>query len=75
MERIARVFESYAPSENEAQTEEGLAKPVLRVLEHDFEAQPALATPDAPSAPTTSSTATRLCTKSRGWTLEVVGCL
>lgn len=51
MEKIARVFESYAPSENEAQTEEGLVKPVLRVLGHDFEVQPALATPDGTKRP------------------------
>ncbi|MCA1718729.1 MAG: hypothetical protein LC781_18530 [Actinobacteria bacterium] len=51
MEEIARVFESYAPSENEAQTEEGLVKPVLRVLGHDFEVQPALATPDGTKRP------------------------
>ncbi len=46
MEEIARLFESYAPSENEAQTEEGLVKPVLRILGHYLEVQPALATPD-----------------------------
>ena len=51
MEKIARIFESYAPSQNEAQTEEGLVKPVLRVLGHDFEVQPALATPDGTKRP------------------------
>ncbi len=51
MEKIARVFESYAVSENEAQTEEGPALPILRALGHDFEVQPALTTPDGTKRP------------------------
>ncbi|MGH3146025.1 MAG: hypothetical protein ACRDTR_09520, partial [Rubrobacter sp.] len=46
MEGIGAVFTSYAPSDNEAQTEEDLVRPVLRLLGHDFEVQPALETPD-----------------------------
>lgn len=45
MEGISRIFDSYAPSDNEAQTEEDLVRPVLRLLGHDFEVQPALETP------------------------------
>ena len=36
MEKVAGVFESYAPSENETHTEEGLVKSVLRILWRDF---------------------------------------
>jgi hypothetical protein len=46
MEEISRLFASFTPSSNEAQTEEGLVRPVLRLLGHDFEVQPALETPD-----------------------------
>jgi hypothetical protein len=51
MEKIARVFESYAPSENEVQTEGGLVKPVLRILGHNLELQPRLSAPDGPKRP------------------------
>ena len=53
MEEVARIFEAYTPSENEAQTEEGLVKPVLRALGYEgiFEVQPALATPDDTKRP------------------------
>lgn len=53
MENIARIFESYAPSTNEAQTERDLVRPVLDALGHGrtFEVQPALATPDGTKRP------------------------
>jgi hypothetical protein len=51
MEEISGLFASFMPSDNEAQTEEGLVKPVLLLLGHDFEVQPALETPDGPKRP------------------------
>jgi type I restriction-modification system DNA methylase subunit len=51
MEGISRLFDSFAPSTNEAQTEEDLVRPVLRLLDHDFEVQPALETPDGTKRP------------------------
>jgi hypothetical protein len=39
MEAVARIFGSYAPSENEQQTERDLVRPVLEVLGHTFEMQ------------------------------------
>lgn len=46
MEEIAGLLASYTPSENDAQVEEELLCPVLRLLDHTFEVQPALATPE-----------------------------
>jgi hypothetical protein len=51
MEEISNHFTSFTPSANEAQTEEGLVEPVLRILGHDFEVQPALETPDGSKRP------------------------
>ncbi|MGH3090334.1 MAG: DNA methyltransferase [Rubrobacteraceae bacterium] len=51
MEEIAGVLSSYVPSDNEAQTESDLVRPVLRLLGHDFEVQPALDTPDGTKRP------------------------
>jgi hypothetical protein len=51
MEEISRVFDSYAPSHNEAQTEEDLVRPVLRLLDHDFEVQALLEPPDGMKRP------------------------
>ena len=51
MEETARVFGSFVPSANEAQTEQDLVRPVLKLLGHDFEVQPALATPDGTKRP------------------------
>ncbi len=51
MGEIANVLASYVPSENEAQTESDLVRPVLRVLGHDFEVQPALDTPHGTKFP------------------------
>jgi hypothetical protein len=37
---ISEVFERYAPTENEAQTERDLIRPILRLLDHEaFEVQ------------------------------------
>ena len=51
IEEISRVFDSYAPSDDETQTEEDLVRPVLRLLGHDFEGQPALETLDGTKRP------------------------
>ncbi|MEJ7840460.1 MAG: hypothetical protein WKF95_01730, partial [Rubrobacter sp.] len=53
MEEIRHVLDAYAPSQNEAQTEEDLVRPVLRLLGHEgtYEVQPALATPEGPKRP------------------------
>jgi hypothetical protein len=51
MEKIARIFAAYVPSTNEAQTEQDLVRPVLEALGHDFEVQPALATPEGGKRP------------------------
>jgi hypothetical protein len=51
MRAVADVFGSYAPSSNEAQTEQDLVRPVLKILGHDFEVQPALETPSGPKRP------------------------
>jgi hypothetical protein len=51
MEEIASVFDSYVPSDNEAQTERDLVRRVLDVLGHHYEVQPALKTPDGTKRP------------------------
>jgi len=48
---IASVFATFTPSTIEAQTEDDLVKPVLRLLGHTFEVQPALTTPDGTKKP------------------------
>jgi hypothetical protein len=48
---IAAVLERFTPSEIEAQTEEDLVRPILKLLGHTFEVQPALATPDGTKKP------------------------
>ena len=48
---IAALFQNYVPSENEAQLEHELARPVLQRLGHAFEVQPALKTPDGTKRP------------------------
>ena len=50
-DKIAALFQDYAPSDNEAQTEDDFIKPVLKALGHDFEVQPALRTPDGTKKP------------------------
>ncbi|HLM77652.1 MAG TPA: hypothetical protein VK361_04570 [Rubrobacteraceae bacterium] len=51
MEAVARALDAYAPSQNEAQTEEDLVRPVLRILGLDFEVQPPLQTPEGTKRP------------------------
>lgn len=51
MAEVARVLDAFTPSANEAQTEEDLVRPVLRLLGHDFEVQPALTTPEGTKRP------------------------
>ena len=51
MQEIASLLDSYTPSENEAQVEEDLVRPILRLLGHTFEVQPALATPEGTKRP------------------------
>jgi hypothetical protein len=51
MEEIAGLLDSYTPSENEAQVEEDLVRPILRLLGHTFEVQPTLATPEGNKRP------------------------
>ncbi len=51
MEAVARIFDSYVPSDNEAQTERDLVRPVLEVLGHTFEVQAPLETPDGTKRP------------------------
>jgi hypothetical protein len=51
LEEIAGLLDAYTPSENEAQVEEELVRPVLRLLGHTFEVQPALATPEGTKGP------------------------
>jgi type I restriction-modification system DNA methylase subunit len=45
MREISAVFAEYVQSPNEAQTEDGLIKPILKALGHTFEIQVALHTP------------------------------
>jgi hypothetical protein len=52
---IQAIFERFTPSQNEAQTEDELIKPVLALLGHTFEVQAALRTPRGPRSPTISS--------------------
>ena len=48
---IAPIVRAYVRSDNEAQTEEDLIRPILRALGHSFEVQPALKTPDGTKKP------------------------
>src|SRR5690242_15966780 len=48
---IAPIVRAYVPSDNEAQTERDLVRPVLETLGHTFEVQPALKTPDGTKKP------------------------
>lgn len=49
--RIAAIYAAYTPSDNEAQTERDLIRPILTALGHTFEVQPALVTPDGTKRP------------------------
>ncbi len=50
---VSGLFEAYTPSTNEAQVEEELMRPMLRLLGHEdtFEVQPALQTPEGTKRP------------------------
>ncbi|MBV9709105.1 MAG: Eco57I restriction-modification methylase domain-containing protein [Chloroflexi bacterium] len=50
-EQIAAIFAQYKPGDKEAQVEDDLIKPILRVLGHTFEVQVSLATPDGTKQP------------------------
>lgn len=49
--RIAGLLDRFTPSTMEAQTEDDLVKPVLEMLDHTFEVQAALRTPDGTKRP------------------------
>ena len=49
--RITTIFEQYTPSDNEAQTERDLVRPVLEALGHTFEVQPSLRTAEGTKKP------------------------
>ncbi len=53
MARVAALFAAYAPSDNEAQIEHDLIRPIFDLLGHEghFEIQPALRTPDGTKKP------------------------
>ena len=51
LQAIQAIYAAYTPSSNEAQTEDGLIKPVLLALGHTFEIQAALKTPDGTKKP------------------------
>src|SRR5947209_10582286 len=51
MRDLQRIIADYTPSEKEAQTEEGVVKPVLKRLGHLFEVQASLETPDGTKTP------------------------
>ena len=51
MEEAAVLFASFVPSANEAQLEKELVRPVLDLLGHHYEVQPALGTPDGTKRP------------------------
>jgi Eco57I restriction-modification methylase/TaqI-like C-terminal specificity domain/N-6 DNA Methylase len=51
MTAIQAIYAAYTPSSNEAQTEEGWIRPVLKALGHTFEIQAALKTPDGTKIP------------------------
>jgi hypothetical protein len=48
---LRRFWPVTGPSDNEAQVEHDLVRPVLTLLVHDFEVQPALKTPDGTKRP------------------------
>ena len=49
--KVREILAAYTPSENEAQTEEGLIRPILRALGHDFRVQAPLQTPGGAKVP------------------------
>ena len=48
---IRDLYARFTPSTNEAQTEEELIKPIIRLLGHDFEVQPSIKSPDGVKRP------------------------
>ena len=50
-DQIKAIYRTYTSSDNEAQTEDGLVKPVLKALGHTVEVQAALTTPDGTKRP------------------------
>ncbi len=51
LETIQTIWQAYTPTNNEAQTEQDLIRPVLHALGHTFEVQPSLTTPDGTKRP------------------------
>ncbi|RRR69980.1 MAG: hypothetical protein EI684_14215 [Candidatus Viridilinea halotolerans] len=51
LQEVQTIWAAFVPSANEAQTEDGLIKPVLQALGHTFEVQAALRTPDGTKKP------------------------
>jgi hypothetical protein len=51
LEQVTTIVNRYTPSENEAQTERDLVRPILEALGHSFEVQAALKTPDGMKKP------------------------
>lgn len=49
--QIRRIYAAYVPSDNEAQLEEDVVRPVLKALGHTFEVQAPLATADGTKRP------------------------
>ncbi len=50
-EQIEAIYRAYIPSDNEAQLEENVVRPVLKALRHTFEIQAPLATADGTKRP------------------------
>ncbi len=50
-QRVREILAAYSPSENEAQTEADLIRPILRALGHDFRVQASLDTPGGVKVP------------------------
>ncbi|MBC8263432.1 MAG: N-6 DNA methylase [Anaerolineales bacterium] len=51
MKRLQTIYAAFTPTENEAQTERDWIRPVLEALNHVFEVQPSIATPDGVRRP------------------------
>ena len=51
MEHIGRIYNAYVPSDNEAQLEEDVVRPVFKALGHTFEVQAPLVTADGTKRP------------------------
>jgi type I restriction-modification system DNA methylase subunit len=51
MKRLQVIYATFTPTENEAQTERDWIRPALEVLNHVFEVQPSIATPDGVRRP------------------------